>query len=369
MTDTVPVLDLIPLPPEGIPLPHEEKKGLEKPIHSVKRKSRHSDSVDEKDEHSRKKHKKSKKKDKHKDKEKSKKKEKKQSNEAELTAIEKFKMFKKQREAGKGDDKIVDDLFKDFIASKLKQIESDNSKTKEKKHKSRKEKDKKISSVDEMNRFLDNEINSIAFPKASSAIEPDDKEKTIEKTNKDKLEKGKPMDISKSISVAPLGKLSAIDNPTKLGSLLKSKQNKIKENITCDKSSVKERPPAEADFPLKKERDVLKTCQKTSNSAIPLPQENPDVGMAEDKPGTDKPVEEGQKESEKSLPMFGPFLPRSVAVSEKCDNTEEQKADIKKPQGFKHFGIKLSATSAELIQSGELHHKGKRLEEGSVLLL
>ncbi|XP_053397094.1 protein SON-like isoform X3 [Mercenaria mercenaria] len=381
MSDSAPVLDHIPLPHTAILSPQEGKSGAHNTSVTGKRKSsKHNDSSDEKE--SKKKHKKSKKKDKHKDKEKEKskekKKEKKHTSEPELTAIEKFNMFKKQREAGKGDDKIVDDLFKDFIASKLKQIESDNIKSKDKKSKSKKDKDKKVSSVDEMNKFLDNEISNIALPTVSKdttekPASPPDKVKSVAKPTSvpDNLKS-----VGNMKSVLPGRKLSVIDNPTTLGSLLKL--DKRKENINANKTCVNKGPVIGNDIPLRKEKDFPKSSQPIPDSAIPLP-----TGSAIPLPTGPGPTQEGPRsalpdkevddtstqkdKTEKALPVFGPMLPRSIAIGEKPDNAEEQKIEVKKPLGFKNFGIKLSATSAELIQSGEVHKKGKRLEEGEVL--
>lgn len=385
MSDCVPVLDYIPLPSTQISQSFSGKSGSQNIPHSSKRKpSKHDDSDEEKDDHSKKKHKKAKKKDKHKDKykdrekhkdrekSKDKKKEKKHSNEPELTAIEKFNMFKKQREGGKGEDKIVDDLFKDFIATKLKQIESDG--IKEKKSKS-KDKDKTVNSVDEMNRFLDDEINNIALPPVSfdkmklpdrlksvdKAMLPPDRLKSPEMVQIDKI---KHSDITKPVP-AP-DKLSVFDHPTKLGSLLK--MDKRKEKMAFGNlAGIIKRPIAEFELPLRKEKDVTKTSQTKpqvfSDSAIPLLSgSNPQLKVPRSN-AHDNPTNSNQDETVKSV--FGPMLPRAVVISgEKRDNTEEQKAEVKKPIGFKNFGIKLSAISAELIQSGELHKRGKRLEEG-----
>ncbi|XP_060555104.1 protein SON-like isoform X2 [Ruditapes philippinarum] len=364
MSTTIPVLDNIPLPSAGLQASMEDKSSTHSHSSSSKRKSsKHNDANNDKDEHSKKKHKKSKKKDKHKDKDREKskdrKKDKKSSVESELTAIEKFNMFKKQREAAKGDDKIVDDLFKDFIASKLKQIESDNTKSSEKKSKSKKETDVKVSSMDEMNKFLDDEISNISLPCVSKDIEvkqtvPPDKEKTITEPSK--------LDSAKSNkTVLPTSKVSVFNNPTTLGSLLKL--DKKKETVT----NVTKRPVTENIISVQKDNNLLTSSQLISESAIPLP-----PGPGPTKESSKSTLDDKQKDIQNvkvdnTLPVFGPVLPRSMAINDKQNNVEEPKVEIKKQIGFKNFGIKLSATSAELIQSGEIHKKGKRLEEGEVL--
>ncbi|KAL4233824.1 hypothetical protein ACF0H5_008500 [Mactra antiquata] len=319
------------------------------------RSSKHSSDREE-DEYSKKRSKKSKKKDKHKDKTKDKDREKskdkkkdKKGNEPEMTAIEKFNLFKKQRESAKADDTVVDDLFKDFIASKLKQIENDKEKTSEKKGTMESD-NKAASSVHEMNKFLDDEINNIALPPDMPKSVPEiPKKLPIEKnfTSEKKLPPEKNLTLERKLpssqpEAVSKAKLNVMDNPTKLGSLLKSK---ISEKLNSDKSKPD----------LFHENKILTSLDKTSESKISNKECR--INLAS--------KVEVDKATEKDLPVFGPHLPKSMVNDV---NDEEAKVEIKKPAtGFKNFGIKLSVTSAELIQSGEIHKKGKRLEDGEVL--
>lgn len=308
------------------------------------RSSRH-DSDQDDDEYSKKRSKKSKKKDKHKDKSKDKEKSKdrkkeRKEKESEMTAIEKFNLFKKQRESAKGDDTIVDDLFKDFIASKLKQIESDNNKNFDKNCKE-KDDNKTVSSVDEMNKFLDDEINNIALPTESPKKES----------------------CSKSVDIGTSNKVnvSVIDNPAKLGSLLKGKRKNtmisLADNQNVSKNGVG------------LQNELMDPPNKSTSA--PRKANDSDVAQNEIKinslgKGFNEVIDLDEKE--KTVRAFGPHLPKLPAPIEKKENTEDGKVEVKKPLGFKNFGIKLSATSAELIQSGELHKKGKRLEDGKLFI-
>ena len=158
----------------------------------------------------------------------------------ELSAAEKFNNFKKQRTENKEGD-IVDDLFKDFIAKKMKEIDCERGIGAGQ------------SEASELNKFLDKEIKHINVP--PPAVE----------TNGESL------------------------------------------------VTVKEEPVDTEDEPL-------------------LP-----------------PLNRERKDSESET--IAPVVPIK---------TEAKKQVI----GFKNFGIKLSLTSTELIKSGDVHKKGKRLEEG-----
>ena len=160
----------------------------------------------------------------------------------ELTAAEKFNNFKKQRTENKEGD-IVDDLFKDFIAKKMKEIDSERGQGTGHSEAAK--------SVQELNKFLDKEIMDIgAVP-------------TRTETN------------GESVVVS----------------------------VKKEREETEHGPPLP---PLKRDKN---------------------------------------SESEITAPMKG----------------DSKKTSI----GFKNFGIKLSLTSTELIKSGDVHKKGKRLEEGN----
>lgn len=346
------MVDSIQLPPLEIPLP---SGSMETKKH---KKSKHHDSDGDDNDHAKKKHKKSKKKDKHKDKQRDrderKEKKKNKTDEPELSAIEKFNMFKKQREASKGEDKVVDDLFRDFITSKLKEIESDNAMS----EKGKSGKSKHENSMDELNKFLDNELSSISLPSVASSKEKETHRSDNFHTSKAEAAEKLKLDTNST-------NVSVLDNPTKLGSLLKSNKKKTEQsqNIVSVEKQVDK-----TEIPLRKEKESAKTSPTVTESPITLPSEPktgsspPDVSSLSKNDTTDAKDTSGKPAS-----VFGPMLPRSVVVGEKKETTADVKAEVKKPLGFKNFGIKLSASSAELIQSGELHKKGKRLEEGEVL--
>lgn len=205
----------------------------------------------------------------------------------ELSAIEKFNMFKKQRESVKDNDNVVDDMFKDFIASKIRHIESESNKDTKNKSKS----------VYEINKFLDKAISNIVLPC----------EKDTDEKNTDFLE------------IIPLPNASQLNLTT------------MKSLTPKDVSGIS-----------------ILALQTTSH--------------------TDPKFEkELTADSNKQPTVFVPLLPKTVVASDIKDAIDAKVPDVKKPVGFKNFGIKLSASSAELIQSGELHKKGKRLEEGEVM--
>lgn len=371
-----------------------------------KKHSRNAKDTEDEDHREKKKHKKSKKsgKDKHKDKDRDKNKEKHKDKKSdkdvqrrksteELSAIEKFNMFKKQREAARNDEgNVVDDLFKDFIASKIKQIE-DESEQIDKNQKPKSKRAKVSDSVNELSKFLDEEINSMAKPTATEDSKSKSAEEVRLQTNVD----------SRAAPTALLGtdivdelrqkedelKVKAteqhrksIRDTTTLGSLLKLDKIKTKTDNT---ENLKTAPSQE-----KNESITFKVDQCGANSlipnmstkgalsgevnqtpivleSIPLPSDsdNKEKGTVVNKiPPVKLPSEEKTEDSQSpTLPVFGPHLPSFANTSEK-ENVEAV-VQVKKPTlGFKNFGIKLSSTSAELIQSGEIHKKGKRLEDG-----
>ena len=192
----------------------------------------------------------------------------------ELSAAEKFNNFKKQRIENKGEGDIVDDLFKDFIAKKMKEIDAERGHGE---HGSRKSDVAK--SVKDFNKYLDKEIKHISVPSSTSQTKS-------EKLVSVKKEKEEPL---------PAG----VQNNS--------------ENISENTVSVK---------------------QETEVSDFEGP----------------------------SLPPLGKS---DLAQTEESAPPVPVKGDSKKTMiGFKNFGIKLSLTSTELIKSGDLHKKGKRLEEG-----
>lgn len=311
-----------------------------------------------------KKHKKSKKsgKDKHKDKEKSKSKKSKDKeskksklveDEQELSAFEKFNMFKKQREAAKNDDgNVVDDLFKDFIASKIKQIENENDeRSKDKNSLSKAQDDLMSDSVNELNKFLDEEISNIS---------KSDKVDKADKIIKDTTTLGSLLKLDRSKKKQDFSKNKAVPND-------ETKNNS--DNLAVDKV---DKQALKGPFP-----NDLCVVQRTSQTeavleSIPLPSEKPAM-VKESSVQADNQNTSAEKSisdtSETTLPVFGPMLPSLEHKIEK-DQPEELSTQVKKPTlGFKNFGIKLSATSAELILSGAIHKKGKRLEDGKFVFL
>lgn len=336
-----------------------ESSALSESDSDLKRKSRkkhsgHDRDSDDEEYQERKKHKKSKKsgKEKHKDKDRSKEKKEKYGPqleseviEKELSAIEKFNMFKKQREAAKQEGSVVDDLFKDFIASKIKQIENESNSAKEKKGQSKILEESMSDSVNEINKFLDEEINSLEKPDTKKLIKS---AKTLSDTTTlgsllkiDKVKGSKSQNVSKSKDTDPnVSKES--DKPE-----MKLSYSGASESAKLGELHVKE--PSQTDL-------VLETIPLPPVSSVDIK-----VTVSSTQPGSDPQPSLGSELSKQPLPVFGPILPKL----EKKEGVEEVPAQMKKPvMGFKHFGIKLSATSAELIQSGEIHKKGKRLEDG-----
>ena len=345
---------------------------MDQEIKSKSKKKHSRDDKDDDDYREKKKHKKSKKssKDKHKDKDKSKdKKSDKESHKSksdekkpELSAIEKFNMFKKQREAAKNDGgNVVDDLFKDFITSKIKQIESESDlNNKDMADVSKSKKDSLPDSMSELNKFLDDEISNIS--------------------KSEKVEENK----------------STVKDTSTLGSLLKLDKGKVQKDVCkkpspnseCTKAVVASvRVPDQVVVndvgkdPIKGslQNDLISISHRTSLTdavleSIPLP-----IDITNSAGTLEPPTSINQQTSsshihhkssdQHSQPVYGPFLPMQKPDKE-TDSVEEATSQIKKPAiGFKNFGIKLSVTSAELIQSGEIHKKGKRLEDGKLLLI
>ena len=85
----------------------------------------------------------------------------------ELSAAEKFNQFKKQRTEKKGEGDIVDDLFKDFIAKKMKEIDAERGQDSDKKSKGAK-------SVSDFNKILDKELKSISGASQTAISETSD---------------------------------------------------------------------------------------------------------------------------------------------------------------------------------------------------
>lgn len=195
----------------------------------------------------------------------SKKSKRKSDKDKELSAAEKFSNFKKQRFENKREGDIVDDLFKDFIVKKMKEIDAERGRTQGD------SKSKSAKSVRDFNKFLDKEIKHI------NSVQP---------------------------TASQAGGNQYV--------------------IKTEKGDV-----------------VAATAKINDEGIVSVKEEN------EDEP-TLPPLHKDGSESE-------------LAVSASV------KADAKKTTvGFKNFGIKLSLTSTELIKSGDVHIKGKRLEEGNI---
>jgi len=325
------------------------------------------DSETEDEKHEKKKHKKSKKgkhkhkeksKHKHKSKDRDKKSEKSKHKlidnnsvaEPELTAIEKFNMFKKQREAAKNDEgKVVDDLFKDFIATKIKQIEIESEKivNTDLKVKSKHKKEKVTDSVSEMKKFLDEEIKCMET--SSEKIDDDNRDPPLVDSTKlgSILHKLKRKDSDKSMAFSTDKKSEG-----------KKSANKQASKVTVE--SVREFTCENEDMDNKDSVDIA-SIQPPKIDHIPLPPLilNKDMEEKVEKPKVSPTTPPSGPASD--VPVFGSLLPDSGPPDQK---KEEQKTEVKKPLGFKNFGIKLTTTSAELIQSGEVTKKGKRLEDG-----
>ena len=77
----------------------------------------------------------------------------------ELSAAEKFNQFKKQRIEKKGEGDIVDDLFKDFIAKKMKEIDAERGQG----HSHGEGKSKGAKSVQDFSKILDKELKHISY--------------------------------------------------------------------------------------------------------------------------------------------------------------------------------------------------------------
>ncbi|XP_052240110.1 protein SON-like isoform X2 [Dreissena polymorpha] len=315
---------------------------------SKHRRDSNSDSDDHKD---KKKHKKSKKssKQKHKSKDKDKyrddgeekftAKTEESENEGALSAIEKFNMFKKQfkkqREAIKKDEgQVVDDLFKEFIASKMRQIENESADREEKKSKlSAKDK-----LNDEMSRVLDAEISTIEVPVQSMKQSKNEETKDLWKENTDKRVNTKSVNIGNFFNSetqpisTPDDYVSAIGLPNRLSEVSNPAQ-KLESSQASLLNTIKQ---------------ATDSTEYLKNSTNPSYKDDTKMSQADS-----------------NLPVFGPMLPPTIPEP---DSKPDTKADAKKPKlGFKNFGIKLTATSAELIQSGEIIKKGKRLEDGEVV--
>ncbi|WAR07067.1 SON-like protein [Mya arenaria] len=349
-------------------------------IENSGRKKRHKHDKDtDDDHHEKKKHKKSKKSSKHKHKDKDKDRDREKTSqkdrgkhkgsisvaEPELTAIEKFNMFKKQREAAKHDEgKVVDDLFKDFIASKIKQIESESDKiaNKERKSKSRSKKDKLNDSVNEISRYLDEEISNIEIPKEEDKAEEEEPSHLVEDSKK----LGSMLVHSKKDShyKEPLKEAKYSSDFT----VERSKSSNMKVTVESVREftlpSKEQKHKDQTDIPLP---STCQTLPVLDSIPLPIPANTKSTSIPK---LSNEPLIYEMKESLEddgnALPVFGPLLPPGVMGIPKKE--EPAKIDVKKPTlGFKNFGIKLSASSAELIQSGELHKKGKRLEDGEVV--
>lgn len=340
-----------------------ESSALSESDSDLKRKSRkkhsgHDRDSDDEEYQERKKHKKSKKsgKEKHRDKDRGKDKREKYGPqleseviEKELSAIEKFNMFKKQREAAKQEGSVVDDLFKDFIASKIKQIENETDSTKDRKSQSKVLEESVSDSVNEINKFLDEEINSLEKPDTIKHIKST---KTFSDTTTlgsllkiDKVKGNKSQNVSRSKDTdSNVSKES--DKPE-----MKLTHSGASGSVKLGELHVKE--PCQTDL-------VLETIPLPPVSSVDIKVTGSST-MSSTQPSSDPQPSLDPEPSNQPLPVFGPILPKL----EKKESVEEGPAQVKKPvMGFKHFGIKLSATSAELIQSGEIHKKGKRLEDG-----
>ena len=275
-----------------------------------------------------------------------------------LTPAEKFNIFKRQREASRAEDGVVDDMFKDFIAAKLKEIEKDTSGAP---NKDKYSKEAVASSVEEMKKFLDTELDSISMPvRQASKMDPVATETLCNNATKSSQ-------VSKDTLVNSVKE--KVHHEVKIKSDIHTQQ-KDEGSSKTKECVIKELPKAIVQHNIP-EKMVIKTVIKTE------PQELPSQTAAA------QPVLPNPPQSE-TAPLVGPMLPRSLAIKEeikeepniKLEPKLPVKSDIKKGDGetkkplfgFKNFGIKLSLTSTELIQSGAVHKNGKRLEDGGYLI-
>ena len=131
----------------------------------------------------------------------------------ELSAAEKFNQFKKQRTEKKGEGDIVDDLFKDFIAKKMKEIDAERGQ--DPGHSERKSKGAK--SATDFNKILDKELKHISGVPVPVATETSVMSEVNVKTERDSSHPGvtlpgvvnvkqEPEDTFQGPSLPPLNK-------------------------------------------------------------------------------------------------------------------------------------------------------------------
>ncbi|XP_052086998.1 protein Son-like isoform X2 [Mytilus californianus] len=358
-------LNSIPLPPTStIPLPRDSEPKLvitsstsgERSVSTV---SGDTEENGAKSSHKeKKKHKKEKHKHKHKHKEKSK--DKKKSHQMitqevlsqHASAIKAAMLKEVQSDSKDGDlsQTIVDDLFKDFLATKMNEIESAYKQAAEKKD----SENEVANSVDEMNRLLDDELYSINQNTPSPV-----KKSAHSKRSHDKKS-------SKSDSLACEVKSSVTSVQTNLPDKLpytESSKTLDKKPSDEKKLSILESSKFSISSAVKqvKTEDVPKTDiqnnEKVQNHIIKLPAKD----LSQEKNSLFDQVE-------------GSVIKETSVKKEEGASLEPGKGvpfESKKPGKFQ-LAFKISQTSAELISSGAkqddtLAVPKKNLEEGEVI--